>query len=463
MESVNTEFSTLRAQLRGGFLWAIIGRGLILSSGVILSMLLTRLLSPQQVGAYFLGFSIVTSLGTICLLGLKDALVKLTADSLALGEYKKIGHIFLQVFLLGALGLFVGNVFLMFLGGNWLVVKILNSSILEPFIGILGFWMWVSSIQTLIAEAFRGLQDIRWASLFGAQGAITRLIVVFLLLIIWIYERHASLEQVFYVVVYTNTFTAMLGGILLLFRWQTISSTFRSKVKPIRTESVNGLSELRQSWSLKQYLKFSWPFWITSIALLVFTQIDIWVLGMFRTEYEVALYGIITRMVLFVSIPSLLFNTVLPPFVASLYTRKEYHRLEHILRKLTRIASFMALVVFIIYVVWGKTLLNLMYGEFYEQAYYVLVILSLGKIFQVSGSAAVILMNMGGKHRDFMIITIAIGVMNVIFFFLFVPLWGIYANVWISTFTSCIGMIIYLLYVKKYMGIQISPFYFSYE
>ena len=69
----------LGERLVSGASWAFLGRMLALPVGLLSTMLLARLLSPADLGAYFLAFSLANLLAILAQLGLGRPMVKLIA------------------------------------------------------------------------------------------------------------------------------------------------------------------------------------------------------------------------------------------------------------------------------------------------------------------------------------------------------------------------------------------------
>jgi O-antigen/teichoic acid export membrane protein len=69
---------------------------------------------------------------------------------------------------------------------------------------------------------------------------------------------------------------------------------------------------------LREILSVSWPMWVTNITLFVGTQTDIWIVGAFRSQEEVAIYGAAVKLVLMVALPLQIVSTVVPPLITEM-------------------------------------------------------------------------------------------------------------------------------------------------
>src|ERR687898_1002959 len=96
--------STLRRRLVSGSAWASGGRigGAML--GIVTNGLLARLLSPQELGAYFLALSIVSLGAVLGSMGLPKTVVRLVAENMGLGRSGRTRRAIRTVLGLGAVG-----------------------------------------------------------------------------------------------------------------------------------------------------------------------------------------------------------------------------------------------------------------------------------------------------------------------------------------------------------------------
>ena len=171
------------------------------------------------------------------------------------------------------------------------------------------------------------------------------------------------------------------------------SSTLVASFILLRKQNImNGNCEL----PIKKVLNISWPLWLTSLGFLALSQSDLWIIGIFLPQDDVAVYGATLRLVALVTIPLLIVNSVVPPIIAEMYTKGEKKELERILRSASTIAIVPALIIFVTFALFGKFILGTIYGKYYSEGAYVLSILSLGQLVNVAvGSCGMVLMMTG--------------------------------------------------------------------
>lgn len=205
--SLNFSKQKLNNKLMSGGTWAFAGKISLAIAGLVLNALLTRLLTPQEVGAYFLALTLVGAASMFALLGLDHAIVRLIAESLGINQEWRARIAVVKVTILVALGTLVIVCILLFGLGNWLTVELFNSKLMSAIIPLILAWITVVTFQSLSAEIFRGFHDIRFASIFG--GIVARGLAVFAFAFIYFFKGDSNLEQVVMVTIAT-CFTSVL-------------------------------------------------------------------------------------------------------------------------------------------------------------------------------------------------------------------------------------------------------------
>lgn len=96
----------------------------------------------------------------------------------------------------------------------------------------------------------------------------------------------------------------------------------------------------------------------------------------------------------------------MPPFIVELYTLGKNQELERLLQSTATIASIPALFLILAFVIFGKTILEFVYGVYYMGGYVVLLFLSLGKFMSVLTGSCGLLLNLTGRHGSVMMFSI---------------------------------------------------------
>ena len=345
--------------------WAFLGKMLALFSGLIISTLLSRLLTPEELGAYYLTLSLTSVAVIVAQFGLNRTIVRLIAESLGTGRpgraLKSI-RLAIEITIVST-GIVAG--FLAFGLGKWIATNLFHSDLMAQVVRIAVIWMVMTAFQSLIGEIFRGLSNIRMAAIFGRLS--TTLLSMFLFAGLWIIHGHSNINEIILLSIISGLFSIIISSLIL-----------RNNLRDFPFED---------SISIKDVVSISGVIWITNIFLLIWSQSDVWILGAFRSQEDVALYSLAFKLVVLVNIPSIVVNAIIPPIIAETYSQKNLHKLERVLRTAATSAALPSVLIFLVLIFRGDFILGTLYGEYYKAARFILAILSIGPLINVlSGS-----------------------------------------------------------------------------
>ncbi len=371
-------------RLLSGSLWASTGKIITIFFGFLCNIFLARLLDPESMGAYFLILSIVLFSAIFAQLGTNISAVRFIAESLGTNRPARAVKAVYISFKIAVTGIILISFLFLSGGGHWLAVRAFNSKLMAGVIGIFTVWIAFTALQHLLSEIFRGFSRIDLSSIFG--GMLTNILSFIFFVLIWLVYGNSNLHQIIVVSV-ISCGAGTICAFLFLF----------DIIKKIKGES---------SLDGKELFFISIPLLFTNLILFIISQIDIWIIGIFRHKEEVAIYGAASKLALLISVPILIANSVVPPIIAELYAKGEKEKLEHTLRSTATFASIPSFVFLVIYIVFGNNILGFAFGEIYREGLISLIVLSFGQFFYVcSGSPGIVLM-MTGFQKQIMVITI---------------------------------------------------------
>ncbi len=385
-------FSSLRRRLLRGSAWVFLGRVVTIGLGLVINVLLARLLTHAELGAYFTTFTMVMIGSTIAQLGLDRAVVRIVAAAIATGRPGKARRAVRTVFGFGLLGA-IGVSLILGLGlGGWLARHVFHSTLVEGVMPLAAGWVVVVALQSLTVETYRGLQRFAAATIFDAMIVDMLLTGIFGLL--FLSRSDVSLRGVVAITAGVIGLVACVAAILLL----------------RRTRKLEGEGALERG----EARAIAWPLLVTSISIyLLGTGIDLLVLGAFRPQSQVALYGAAARLTLLVATPFTILQGVTPPIVAELYAQGKKEKLQAAMRAVATLAGLPTLLILLVFLLFGREVMGVLYSPFFRQAAPILAILSIARLVAVwTGSCGVVLM-MTGHQRAMMYLTVATGVVSV--------------------------------------------------
>lgn len=393
---------TLKRRLLSGGGWTVAARVVAGLSGFAVNVLLSRLISPEDLGAYFLLVSVASVGAMMAQLGLQIAVVRLVAEAIAQGSTGRARGFIKGAFATVAISAIGLGLLLTMAGGNG-ALTVFDSAVLAEAAWLGGAWLAGLALMNLVAESFRGLHDYRMAGAMGGAGS-TLLMFGALVLVFLIQGR-------------TDLFFVTCLGVLAVI-----------------TCTIGGMTVLRQrlislgpvsAVSAREILSMSLPLMVTSLAIFVSTQADLWIIGISRDKDEVAMYGATVRLVQLVTMPMLMMNAVLAPSISEQFSQGHKARLERLLRGSAALIGLPALLMLALIFLAAGPALGWVYGDYYRGGATVLFLVSAGQVANVlAGSAAVVLM-MTGHQRAAMVISAVTGAGLVVGGLLVVDSYGI--------------------------------------
>lgn len=383
---------SIKDKLLKGSAWAFGGKLIAVFTGIGVNALIARLLTPDEMGTYFLLFSLVSIMAVVAQLGLTQTVVRLVAESIGTDRPCRARRMVVLSLRITALSGVMVACLLAFGLGEWIALHLFDSIIMSRLMGLVAVWTVIIAFQQLLAEIHRGFHDIRLATIFG--GLATSFLSMLLFFGLWSLSGTKNLEQIILM-----TLAAGLSSLLLssLFLWLKLKQLPKS-LKVITTTEI---------------LNISWPLWLTNLTLFALTQSGLWILGAFGSPDEVAIYGAATRVVTLVAMPLLIVNAVVPPLIAEMYAQDKTKKLEQSLRMLATVAGVPSALILGFFMIFGSPVLSLLFGPYYQAGSMVLTILSIGQLSNVwTGSCGLTLM-LTGHQFTMMVISVFCGILTV--------------------------------------------------
>ncbi len=397
-----SEADGLKKKIVSGGFWALSGRLATIVVGLLMSAVLARIVTPAEMGAYFLVVSLINVTFILSSVGMDKAVVRLIPYYRSRGNEDHVKTVVLKSLKTALVGsLIVGGLFATGLG-SLVSRNIFKSTIMAQVTGIIAVLMVLRTVQWMAVENFRGFNDIRSAVLF--RGLLTNAISVLFFAFFWLTKGSADFTDVMIMVLVASVISVSMALGML-----------RKKA---------GYGRKGQPVAYRRIFKISVPMWLSALLFFVITSADLWIVGGFLQEESIALYGAAQRIVHFLVIPLGIVKGFLPPIIAELHTRGQLGQLQSTLQAMASIAGIPCLLALGVLIVAGGWILEIVFGEFYRSAAPILMVLSIGQVFTVlAGSCGFALMMTG--HQNLMLaITAFSAVCTIGASIMAVHLWG---------------------------------------
>jgi O-antigen/teichoic acid export membrane protein len=378
----------LKKSLIDGGLWAAGGRIAAIISSFVLNLVLARSLAPSDYGVYFVVMSTMIILATVGTVGMDRVAVRFVAARKAMGEWGDVRAVIARCLrtVLAATALLCVVFYLLV---PWFFTQVVKVPAAIALSGLMVLWLLFSTIQRQLAETFRGLNDIRGATLFGGlrnNGILTSVLTCSAILVLWA-SGTITLTTVFTATVCTSLLVVIVAG------W-----TLRHRLRAMGASPQAGASF--GEWNTLKVLHEGWPLWLASLIAVLRAQVNGWFAAGFDSADQVALFAVADRFALLLTAPLTIVNMLLPPVVAELYARGQIKRMERVVQAVGGLASLPCIVILALIVLAGSRALGFLFGDHYEAAYPMLIVLCIGQIAAIVTGSWQVVLPMTGLRRE---------------------------------------------------------------
>lgn len=372
-----------------GLGWSTVGRFVALPAGAAANVLIARTLQPGDVGSYFVIVNLVSIVALISMLGLNQGVVRGISEAMTRGRPAAAGGVVrTSLKLTAVVSLVLGVAYL--LAGHAIGEHLFGSASIADATTWIALFIPLTAFRLLVPEAFRGFNDIKWATILG--DAATNLTLALALAAIVVGGWQTSLTEVLVI-------SIALAGVLVVVSMGRLGN----KVKPLGVDSGGA----------RALLWISLPLLATNLSWNLMVQIDTILLGAFRSGADVAYYVAGSRLAALLLVPLLIGMSFLAPLITELWTQRRFHDLERLLRltaAATGLASGIGLLVLAVLGPWALTFL---FGDYYQRGGTVLLVLSASSFLTSMGGYCGLALMMAGEQMAAMLITTFVAVVTI--------------------------------------------------
>ena len=380
----------LKQRMVDGGLWAAGGRIAAIASSFVLNLLLARSLAPSDYGVYYVVLSTMIILATVGTVGMDRVAVRFVAARKAMGDWNDVRAVIGRC-LKTVLAATTVLCLLFYLLAPWFFTQVLKVPAAIALSGLMVLWLFFSTLQRQLAETFRGLNDIRGATLFGGfrnNGILSSVLTCGAILVLWASEA-ISLATVFTTTVCTSLLVVIVAA------W-----TLRRRLRAPEPSPKPDTDTSFREWGTLKVLYEGWPLWLASLIAVLRAQVSGWFAAGFDSAEHVALFAVADRFALLLTAPLTIVNMLLPPVVAELYARGETKRMGRVVQAVGGLASLPCIVILAVIILAGRPTLGLLFGAHYEAAYLMLIVLCIGQVAAIVTGSWQVVLPMTGLRRQ---------------------------------------------------------------
>ncbi|MBI5675673.1 MAG: flippase [Nitrospirae bacterium] len=397
--------------------------------GFVNQVILARILGAGGVGEFLLAMTVVRISVHIAKFGMEETMMKFIPLYIDQRDDSRLkGTISFSI----KFCLLVSAIFmlLILLLSKFISVNIFHSEVLLKLMPVIVMMIPVWAVRDLIGGILRGYKDAFRALIPEYLISPFFRIVIFLILTL---QGVSSLYAVI----------AFLAGEILSL---AVSIMFLKNV-------LQKLSPVKKACDKKKVLDVAHTIVFTSMSILLYTQADIWILGMFKSTEIVGIYGVAAKLVLLVYFPIMAFAAVIPSLISVIHTSGDIKELKRVVSESSRWILSLSMPIMLILVLEGRFILKYFYGPAFEAGYAVLLILVLGQMIKAGAGLIGVILQMTGEHKVYMKINIFWGIMNIILNILLVPRYGMLGAASATAFCLSMVDIICIFVIHKRLSV----------
>lgn len=371
----------------------------VLTMGV--GVLLARLLGPEDYGIYAYVLSIITLLGLPTKAGLPTLVIRETAMYQLQEKWALLrGLLVLSNGFVIGFSILVALISGIIISQGWFTFDNVSSNI----------FLWSLWLLPLIAFG-----NLRGATLKGLRkvviGQLPEELIRPLFLIILLFSSlvlgisiDSKIAMQFTVVAALIAF--IVGAVLLS----------RHIPKEVRSTVPN--------FQLSIWISSLIPLSLITGIQIINAQVGTVVLGSLGLNEDIGLLKVATSAAMLASTTLMMFNTVLAPHIVRLWKQEQYDKLTRMLKLTARGSFVVTLFVCIILYIWGREIIELLFGVEFSGSYAALVILLIGQIVSTAVGSVGLILKQLNLEKKVLIASILSLVLNFVFCVVLAPLYG---------------------------------------
>jgi O-antigen/teichoic acid export membrane protein len=337
------------------------------------NVLLARLLGAEGVGVYYLALT-VTSIATVVgQMGLDNALLRFTAANVAQKNWDNVAGVYRQgVWYTTGACVVVSAVVAG--GADWIGQVIFDKPSLAGPLRLMALSILPMCLLTLYGELLKGLKKVGAATLVQSLGSPLVGIPLVVVLSIYFGVMGAALAHVL------ATILVLLLGIGL---WRRATPQLRG---------------IRGGFDTSLLVRTSLPLFGAALMSLVMSSTSTLMLGIWRDNQSVGIYGSAVRTAMLTSFTLVAVNCILAPKFAALYAQGDLQALGALARNAARMVTLLATPLLLLFIVAPRWVLGF-FGLDFTAGAAALAILTLGQYISVAAGSVNYLLMMCARER----------------------------------------------------------------
>ncbi|MCX8147367.1 MAG: flippase [Candidatus Woesearchaeota archaeon] len=401
--------------------------------GYLLRLVLARNLTQTDYGMFYATFSLFGLLALFKSLGLNEANAKLIPEYLNKKNYAAIKGIIVSVFSLQFISSTTITI-IMFLLSDYLAENYLHSQDASIIIKLFAIMFWLIPFENFFRSSFHGFQKM----LYYAGVELLRVLFIFISTSILLRKDLGIFApSISYVAAYVFISIICIPFFIRMFPQFT-------KTKALISSSL-----------IKKLIKFGFSVMIGLFGSVVLSYTDTTMISIFKGLEDVALYQVAYPTSTILLYFGSAIAAVLLPLSSELWAKKEKEKLKSGIGLLYKYSFMIVLPAGLLFLSFPEIILNILFGERYINASFVLQILGIGAAFYTIGLLNLNILSGIGKPKENAKVILVAALFNVIANLILIPPLGI-MGASITTFCGYAIILMVTSYkVRKYIKVKI--------
>lgn len=402
------------------FMLRLIGMGL----SYLAILFISNKYGAETLGRFSLTQTLLQLLILIFSLGLSTATIKLTSDENFFKNGKPLNKYLKKIIILLIISSFI-CASIIYLGRNWLASNVFNDIHLEQYFSYLSIFIVFAIFHNFL------LGFVQAKKKFLKFGIYMYVLPYILFIIFMILADYYNLDQSTTILSYLLSFT-LLSLVLV----------FELPIKKLNPQT---------SYSYKQILKLSYPMMFSAAFIFISNWTDVFMLGAMVTKTELGIYNAAYKLAILSLIVINAVNTVLGPKISELYSKNKMDEIKLEVQGATKIITYITIPIVLILLIFRVQLLSL-FGEEFIKGEMVLIIVSVGLLFNaLSGSVGQIL-NMTEYQSQLKYFTLISVIINIVLNYLLINKYGITGAAFATIISTLFLNSLCIIFIKRKLG-----------
>lgn len=212
-----------------------------------------------------------------------------------------------------------------------------------------------------------------------------------------------------------------------------------------------------------EYRSREWAMAIVPLALasglqLINRHVDILVLGLFASAADVGIYRVVINVSSLCTIGLQAVNMVVSPYFARIHAQGDMQKLQRLVTAAARATLLFALPVSVLFLLFGREIIELLFGQVYGAGYGALVWLTFGQLVNAAMGSVGFLLTMTGHEKEFAKGVAFGALLNLVLNFLLVPRFGMEGAAAATATTFALWNLVLWRTARRRLGIDSTAF-----